>query len=225
MTIGAMKPEFIVLSAATLLAAGCVTTKPFDARAWSPRDSKAVVVKVSLNTKNAYVLEGNRVLLATPVTIGTPEHPTPKGGFKVFQKIADKRSSTYGFHVGEGTIRPGVVSETPKGWRYVGFPMAYWVEFAPGYGFHAGGVWPQPRSHGCLRVHPTVAPKLFALCQVGTPVTIADSLPEDATIGKAVTRPTDYADPDPPAAQLISDAAFSSLPKAAFEAEPAPMIQ
>lgn len=213
------------LAGLAALLAGCVTTEQFDARAWAPADPNAVVVKVSLNAKNAYVMEGNRLLLATPVTVGTPENPTPKGSFKVFRKIADKRSYTYGFHVGEGTIRPGVSSETPKGWRYVGFPMPYWVEFAPGYGFHAGGVWPQPRSHGCLRVHPTVAPKLYQLCKEGTTVLIADTQPEDATAGKTVVRPTDYADPDPPAALLISDAAFNALPKAVFEPEPAPLIQ
>lgn len=215
----------LAFGAVGLLLAGCVTTPSFDARAWAPVSPDEVVVKVSLNSKNAYVLEGNRLLLATPVTVGTAEKPTPKGNFKVFRKIADKRSYTYGFHVGEGTIRPGVAKDTPKGWRYVGFPMPYWVEFAPGYGFHAGGVWPQPRSHGCLRVHPTVAPKLYALCKVGTPILIADAHPEDATIGKTVIRPTDFADPDPPAALLISNAAFESLPKAAFEPEPAPLIQ
>lgn len=223
-----MKPQLfmpIVVGAVACLTAGCVTTKPFVSRAWAPQDLKAVTVKVSLNTKNAYVVEGNRLLLATPVTIGTPENPTPKGSFKVFRKIADKRSMTYGFHVGEGSIRPGVVSETPSGWKYIGFPMPYWIEFSPGYGFHAGGVWPMPRSHGCLRVHPTVAPKLYALCSEGTPVLIGDSQPEDATIGKTVIRPTDFADPDPPAEMLISDAAFNALPKAVFEAEPAPMIQ
>lgn len=224
--MGAMKPGvFLLASAVVLLSSGCVTTKPFASHAWAPVNPNNVVVKVSVNAKNAYVLEGNRVLLATPVTVGTAEKPTPVGNFKVFQKIANKRSNTYGFHVGDGNIRPGVRSETPTGWRYVGFPMPYWVEFAPGYGFHAGGVWPQPRSHGCLRVHPTVAPKLFALCKEGTPVVIAHSLPEDATIGKSVVRPTDYADPDPPAALLISDAAFTSLPRAAFEPEPAPLLQ
>jgi len=204
---------------------GCVTTGQFDSRAWAPRDADDLVVKVSLNAKNAYVLEGDRLLLATPVTIGTPEDPTPKGEFTIFRKIEKKRSYTYGFHVGETGIRPGKSADTPPACRYVGYPMPYWLEFHPGYGFHAGGVWPEPRSHGCLRVHKTVAPKLFAMCPTGTKVLIADSHPEDATVGNRVVRPTDYADPDPPASLLITEAAFPPPQGPLFEPEPAPVIQ
>ncbi len=81
--------------------------------------------------------------------------------------------------------------------QYVGYPMAFWCEFKPEYGFHQGYVWPVPRSHGCLRLHHNVAPKFFALVHVGTPVDIAQTQPEDATIGANVQRPTDYNDPDP----------------------------
>ena len=48
-----------------------------------------------------------------------------------------------------------------------------------------------------------------ALARIGTPVSIAHSQPEDATIGRNVKRPADYADPDPPAALLISERAFT----------------
>jgi len=45
--------------------------------------------------------------------------------------------------------------------------------------------------------------------QIGTPVTIAESLPEDDTIGRNVVHPSDYKDPDPPAAEMISPSYFS----------------
>src|SRR5260370_42543564 len=70
--------------------------------------------------------------------------------------------------------------------HYVGYPMAYWVQFKPEYGFHAGPVWPIPHSHGCIRLHPNAAPKFFALVHQGTPVDIDQSQPEDQTIGKEV---------------------------------------
>jgi hypothetical protein len=87
--------------------------------------------------------------------------------------------------------------------------MAYWVEFKPAYGFHQGAVWPIPHSHGCLRLHPNAAPKFFALVRTGTPVNIAFTQPEDQTIGKSAPRPSDYSDPDPPAAYMVSDAVFA----------------
>ena len=38
---------------------------------------------------------------------------------------------------------------------------------------------------------------------------VAQTQPEDSTIGRSLKRPTDYADPDPPASVLISSAAFT----------------
>ena len=55
----------------------------------------------------------------------------------------------------------------------------------------------------------TAAPKFFALVHEGTPVNIAQTQPEDQTIGKDAPRPRDYSDPDPPATYMISDAVFA----------------
>ena len=153
-------------------------------------------------------MEGNRALLVTPVAIGKAGHETPRGNFSCYKKIEKKRSNTYGFHVSGSAIRPGKSSKTPRGARYVGYPMPYWVEFKSAYGFHAGSVYPEPRSHGCLRLHKNVAPKFFALVNSSTSVNIAHTQPEDATLGKNVRRPTDYADPDLPAPLIITSAAF-----------------
>jgi hypothetical protein len=88
--------------------------------------------------------------------------------------------------------------------------MAWWCEFTPGYGFHEGSVWPTPRTHGCIRLHHNAAPKFYALAKSGTPVSIAQTQPEDATIGKNLKRPSDYADPDPPASFMVTERAFST---------------
>lgn len=202
----------------------CVTDKPFEAKAWAPMNKDNVRVKVSLAKKNVYVLEGNRVLMVTPCTIGTPEDPTPQGNFKVYKKVEKKRSYSYGFQKGPDYIRPAKSGDRRPGETYTGYPMAYWVEFEPLYGFHEGGVWPEPRSHGCLRLHKTAAPKFYHLVKLGTPVHIAVNQPEDATIGRDVQRPTDYADPDPPAIELISPSIFKPTPYPLFEEGPAPTI-
>ncbi len=169
-------------------------------------------VRVSLNNRAVYVYdEKGEPVFVEAVAIGTPSDPTPKGDFKAFNKIAQKRSGSYGFFVKGNEIKPGKRTNMPSGYRYVGYPMPYWVEFQSGYGFHAGAVWPTPRSHGCLRIHKTKAAEFFALVDEETPIHIADALPEDKMhYGKKIWRPTDYALPNSPGPVLISNAPFVS---------------
>jgi hypothetical protein len=207
--------------AAVSLAPSCAVTKKLagnpDPPAYRPGNSSNVVVKVSLEKQQIYVMEGNRPLLVAATCGGTPDHPTPTGNFRVFLKNPTKRSNTYGFHVfSNGNIVPGKSSQTPSGARYVGYPMPYWVEFQSGYGFHEGYVHPAGRSHGCLRLHKNTAYKFFALVNNGTRVNIARTQPEDATIGRNVPRPTDFLDPDPPGSYLISPSAVAGSSKPVF---------
>ena len=200
-----------LIASAALLLAQCQTVEvatEYDAPAYRPQNWNNVRVKVSLNNMMVYVMEGNRALLVTPVAIGRAGKETPTGSFRAYNKIEKKRSNTYGFHVSGSSIRPGKSANTPRGARYVGYPMPYWVEFKSAYGFHAGAVWPVPRSAGCLRLHKNVAPKFFALVKEGTPIHIAHTQPEDATLGKNQRRPTDYDDPDPPGPVIITSAVF-----------------
>jgi hypothetical protein len=200
----------LALGAATWLsgcAGGPIGRSAYNVTAYKPKNPDNVRVKVSLSNRAVYVLEGNEPLLVTATAIGLPDKPTPTGSFRVTNKIEKKRSGSYGFSISGDTIRPSKASDATG--RYVGFPMAYWVEFAPGYGFHEGAVWPIPRSHGCLRLHKTAAPKFWALTKIGTPVNIAQTQPEDATLGKDLKRPQDYKDPDPPKPILISDRVFT----------------
>ena len=193
---------------------GCATTQTssgtYHVDAYAPTSPDKVRIKVSLQAEMVYVEEGNRALLVTPCTIGTADHRTPTGDFRVTAKDPTKRSGEYGFWVNGSDARSGAVGQSPgPGYSYVGYPMAHWVEFTPGFGFHEGYVWPVPRSHGCLRLHPNASLKFYELAQIGTPVEIANSLPEDSTIGRNVLHPSDYKDPDPPAAEMISSDFFS----------------
>jgi len=225
---------FLVLT--TCFLGGCAgTSSQYHSVAYQPASLSDLTVKVSLNLQMVYVMEGDRCLMVTPTCVGKPGYPTPQGQFKVTSKNPTKRSETYGYWVNGKTwpgpataspgpdwsfvndpttpywveIRPGKSSEPPgPGWSYIGYPMAYWVEFAPGFGFHEGPIWPYPRSHGCLHLHETASAKFFELVQIGTPVEIAATQPEDALYGRAAKRPTDYADPDPPPLLMISPEFF-----------------
>lgn len=212
-----MKYKFLIpLALAALALTGCETMKVrtvYDPVGYKPKNPSNVRVKVSLQNRMVYVLEGNKPLLVAATAIGLPAKPTPKGNFCVIEKIENKRSGSYGFWVKGDTIIPGTSGQCPGGgYHYVGFPMQYWVGFSPGYGFHVGSVWPIPRTHGCLRIHQHAARELFEIVRIGTPVNIAQTQPEDETLGKNAPRPQDYNDPDPPKTITISPAVFKKYP-------------
>lgn len=174
-----------------------------------PHNPSDVRVKVSLSKQNVYVMEGDRCLMAVATTVGIPAKPTPKGNFRIYSKQEHKRSGSYGFRVQGDRIIPAEASKNISG-RYVGYPMGYWCEFSPAYGFHQGYVHLRPRSHGCLRLKGEAAAKFYALVRNGTPVNIADTQPEDATLGPKIQRIDDSKTPDPPMKVSISDAAFQA---------------
>src|SRR5438034_5025479 len=196
--------RFILLVAggSLLLLTGCTTGrvaagKPYHVTAYRPHDPSAVKVKVSLAKQNIYVMEGDRCLMAVATTVGIPAKPTPKGNFTIYSKQEHKRSGSYGFRVQGDRIIPAEAGANISG-SYVGYPMGYWCEFAPAYGFHQGYVHLRPRSHGCIRLKGEAAPKFYALVKIGTPVNIAETQPEDATFGPKIVRVDDSKTPDPP---------------------------
>jgi hypothetical protein len=208
---GRRRTFLALLVLATSFLGGCATNQGYHTMAYQPTALDDVVVKVSLSQQLVYVEEGGYILMATPTCVGRPGYLTPTGHFRVTLKNPTKRSETYGYWVNGADIRPGESSRPPgPGYTYVGYPMAYWVEFAPGFGFHEGPIWPYPRSHGCLHLHDTASAKFFQMVQVGTPVEIAMTQPEDAIYARQVKRPTDYADPDPPAPLMISEQFFQT---------------
>jgi len=177
----------ILVSSVSLLA-GCIPPRfispmeryqSYHVSAAQPRDPSAVVVKVSLGEQRAYLTEGNRVLMTMPVTVGRAENPTPEGDFRIINKIERHRSQTYGFAVRGKEVKRARVTDVPPGWRFVGMPLPYWCEIAPGVGFHTGWLRHQPASQRTIRMHQNVAPVFYSMVEVGTPVHIAYSHPED----------------------------------------------
>jgi hypothetical protein len=179
---------------------------PYHVTAYRPHNPSAVRVKVSLSQQNVYVMEGDRCLMAVATTVGKADKPTPHGEFHIYSKIEHKRSGSYGFSVQGNRVVPSTGGGPG---RYVGYPMGYWCEFAPAYGFHQGFVHPNPHTHGCLRLHGEAAAKFYALVRIGTPVSIATEQKEDKTIGPQVLRVDDSRVPDPDPHMMITDAAFS----------------
>ena len=201
--------SLIAATAALALISGCAAPRqastggPYKVTAYKPHNPSAVQVKVSESTQNIYVKEGDRLLMAVQGCVGA-NGTTPKGNFRINNKIKQKRSYSYGFG------RDGSPAEAKRGQNVaVGYPMAYWCEFKPAYGFHEGFVHPHPRTHGCIRMHKEAAARFFQLVQVGTPVNIAYSQPEDAQYGHFVRKLDQSKDPDPPTSNLMSQAWFT----------------
>jgi lipoprotein-anchoring transpeptidase ErfK/SrfK len=179
-----------------LLLTGCATGRvasatSYHVTAYKPHDPSNVRVKLSTSTQNLFVMEGDRLLMAVQANVGKPGTSTPHGHFTIFSKQKERRRA----------------SEPDRG-----YPMAYWCEFAPAYGFHEGFVWPVPHTHGCVRLHREAAARLFALVRIGTPVEIESSLPEDAQYGRLVQRLDQSRDPDPPRSVLLSPSWFKDPP-------------
>ena len=119
-----------------------------------------VRVDISLSSMTAQLLQGDGTLLAEmDVSTGEAGHRTPKGNFRVTEKMLLKRSNLYGQYVKKDT-REVVVARhwehkgpKPAGTVYQGIAMPYWMRLtAGGVGMHVGqfsrGV---TTSKGCIR--------------------------------------------------------------------------
>lgn len=184
----------------------------FDSPAQRPQNKNNVRIKISKSNQALYITENGKVLLATPVSIGAPGNSTPTGNFTVRRQVHKYRANTHGWAHNEetGEYDNCKITNRPKGWKFVPTAMPYWTEFnSVAYGIHTGFVYPYPRSHGCIRVHHNVMPKVFQMVKVGTPINISENQPEDLTVGKNMKRPPNPADiPDDPIVES-SDAIFT----------------
>lgn len=153
-----------------------------------PTNSGAVKVKISTSAQRLYLMEGDKMLLATPITVGTSATPTPKGTFPIRNKVKQRRRQS----------SPGA-----------GYPMTYWMEFYnPAYGMHWGFVKPYPSTHGCVRLPLNSARKIFDTVSIGTPIEVANTQPWDETIGKNLPVLDDTPLPNPPDSYLKSAKVF-----------------
>lgn len=162
---------------------GLAAYQAYDRPAKLPSNPDNVSVKVSVSRQRTYVMEGSELLMVMPVSVGAPATPTPRGDFRITGKQEKKRSKN-------------------------GSPMPYWCGFKPKLGFHTGWLKHYACTDGCIRMHENVAPKFFRLVEVGTPVNIAYSQPEDATHGRIPLPPDSGPLPDYPASLYAGDGYF-----------------
>jgi hypothetical protein len=121
-------------------------------RVWPGADVRIVV---SLAQQKAWVFRGSALVATSPVSTGKPGHETPPGRFHILEKQVHHRSN-----------------------RYSNAPMPYMQRLtAYGIALHAGHLPGYPASHGCIRLPPAFARRLYGLTGYGTRVTVTAARP------------------------------------------------
>ena len=120
-------------------------------------DERSILIVLDRQFLGAY--EHGRLVASYPVSSGRDDHPTPTGTrFRVTRMDADHKSSVY--------------PEPDGGW-----PMPWALRFHRSeYWIHGGELVGRPASHGCVRMFPEDAERLFGWAVVGVRVRIVSSL-------------------------------------------------
>jgi lipoprotein-anchoring transpeptidase ErfK/SrfK len=138
-------------------------------------------VEIDLEEQRAYLLQGRRIVLTSPVFSGRYGHLTKTGSFKIIEKERTHFSSLYGKIVnGDGdTIVADADADmkVPRGCRFIPAPMHYFMRFHGADGMHAGYLPGYPASHGCVRMPEQYAVAFFNALPTGTPVQVFGHTP------------------------------------------------
>lgn len=137
-------------------------------------------LRIDLASQRGFLMNGEQVVMDYPICSGTSSRPTPKGTFKIMEKVVDKSSNRYGkIYDATGILINGDADAfsdpIPEGGKFVGAPMRYWMRLtSDGVGHHIG---PMPRSrrpssHACVRGPSQTIPVVFSKVKVGTKVVI-----------------------------------------------------
>jgi lipoprotein-anchoring transpeptidase ErfK/SrfK len=119
-------------------------------------EPRAILIVLDRQFLGAY--EHGVLVASYPVSSGREGHETPTGRFRVTRKDATHVSSVY----------PEPTGGWPMPWALRFYRSAYWI--------HGGELVGHPASHGCVRMFPEDAERLFAWAEIGTRVRIVRTL-------------------------------------------------
>ena len=107
-------------------------------------------IVVNLHTQIAYALEDGTIKFQGKISSGKRGRPTPEGDYRILQKKRHHRSNMW---------------PKPNG----GAKMPYMLRLTnSGIAMHLGNVHKRAASHGCIRMSPRLAKKMFRWAKVGT---------------------------------------------------------
>lgn len=141
---------------------------------YAPRKSR---VEILLREQRGRLYINDQVAMDFPICSGrVGGSETPCGTFRISQKEREHRSSIYGSFVDaqDNIVSSGVTAgqKAPKGTRFRGSSMPYWMRFNGAIGMHVGNVYREEASHGCVRVPVEACSILFDKLEVGSTVIV-----------------------------------------------------
>lgn len=155
----------------------------------SKANSKNTHIKVDISEQRIRLYVDGKVALCSPCTTGAKrklepntrvirDKRTPKGTFKITEKIADKRSTIFGKYYRNGKM---VYKGDRRKYRgpkatYKGASLKNWMRLTgSGIGLHASKyVKRYPGTNGCIRLPYKVASTIFSNVKTGTKVSIVN---------------------------------------------------
>ncbi len=169
--------QFCALASLLILLSGCNTVTEMVEANIPVRETGSPKIVISLRAQEAYLYRGKVLVASSRISSGRESHRTPTGRFRVISKDIDHASSIYGDYVGaSGKVVKANVDRRrhrkPRGARYVGAPMPFYLEFTPSYGLHQGYLPGEPASHGCIRLPYWKARQFYQIARIGTPVIV-----------------------------------------------------
>ena len=135
-------------------------------------------IHIRLGEQKAYFYKGDQLVGVSIISTGREGFGTPSGTYRIQQKDRDHVSSRYGDYVDVSSgdvVRKDVdrnKDPMPRGAKYDGAKMPYFMRVHGGVGMHEGFLPGYPASHGCIRMPGFMAETFFRNVDVGTPVTI-----------------------------------------------------
>src|ERR1700722_13217113 len=109
-----------------------------------------LIISISIAQQKLRVYDAHGLFAESPVSTGMPGHPTPMGVFSVIQKQKFHRSNIYS-----------------------GAPMPFMQRITwSGVAMHAGVLPGYPASHGCIRMPPAFAVKMYGWTRMSARVII-----------------------------------------------------
>jgi hypothetical protein len=135
-------------------------------------------IRLRISEQKAYFYKGDQLVGVSIISTGREGFGTPSGTFKIQQKDRDHVSSRFGDYVDARTgevIRKDIdrnKDPMPKGAKYDGARMPFFMRVHGGVGMHEGFLPGYPASHGCIRMPGFMAEAFFRNVEVGTPVNI-----------------------------------------------------
>jgi len=155
------------------------TTKIFtDHDLLKKANGKNTQVKVDISEQRIKLFVEGKVAIDSPATTGKRFKRTPKGSFKITEKIKNKRSTIFGklYNGKKMVFRGDRRKYKGKYTRYEGSALKNWMRLtSSGIGIHGSRyIFRVPHSNGCVRVPYAVVSKIYTYVGKGTKVSIVN---------------------------------------------------